>query len=427
VREHVDASADPARRARAAIRAASALISDNQLSRAASYLREAEAMVPSGHPLWSEFYSVRSQALIMESEYRQALDAAREAVMIANQHGTLQDRSRAYAQLAHPAILPLMGDEGRRAMRAWMADVSRSGDERLSIQARHFLISDVWTRAVVDEELLRTAEEALRKAEEHGWTRDETVLSMLLGWAQFLVGRWPAATENIGRAYGLIEEYGGRMQGLFTILLPLFRGNLAMASGRLQEACAIFEEALPHARFHAPIWLNHDLARCLAMLGDRAGAAAAMERSLAAGDRLRCVICGCQANGIAAEFFAHDGDEARAEALAQAAEAVATEVGHMTTQIRVHRARARLALRRAATGEATAAAETAVTLGRRMPLLQPFEHGQSLTVLADAIMQQGDATGAAGLWQEARAIFAGLGARWHEQEIDRRTEAARAR
>ncbi|MDR7420309.1 MAG: adenylate/guanylate cyclase domain-containing protein [Armatimonadota bacterium] len=427
VRVNTDASADPVRRARAAIRAASALIADNRLLEAAASLQEAEALIPPGHLLWSDFHGVRAHLLIMESEYRRAVEAARDAVAIADRQGTLPDRSRAYSQLAHPAILPLLGDEGRRVMRAWMSDVSGSGDERLFIEARHFLVSDVWTRGVVDEELFRTAEEALRKAEDHGWTRDEAVLCMLLGWAHFLVGRWPAAAERIGRAHRLIEDHGGRVQGLFTILLPLFRANLAMANGRVRDARAILEEALPHARFHAPIWLNHDYARCLAMLGDRDGATAAMARALEARDLLRCVICGCQANGIAAEFYAQHGDGARAAVLADAAEPVAVEVGHVTTQVRVHRARARVALQRLATDDALAAAEAALALGRQMPLAQPFEHAQSLVVLGDVLVQRGDADRAVAVWGEAREVFAGLGARWHEQDVGRRTEAAGAR
>ncbi|MDR7544602.1 MAG: AAA family ATPase [Armatimonadota bacterium] len=209
VRSRIDPAADPVRRARAAIRAAHALAYDNQIAAARRYLAEAAPLIPLGHGLWSDYYRVHAHALIMGSEYRQGLEAAREAVVIADRTGTLQDRSRAYAVLAHPAILPLMGDEGRRLMRAWMAEVARTGDERLLIEARHFLISDVWTRGVVDEELLHTAQEALRKAEEHGWTRDETTLNMLLGWAEFLAGRWPEADRHISRAHRLIEELAG--------------------------------------------------------------------------------------------------------------------------------------------------------------------------------------------------------------------------
>lgn len=93
------------------------------------------------------------------------------------------------------------------------------------------------------------------------------------------------------------------MHGQYAILLPYFRGNLAMAAGRVEEARAIFEQALAYARFHAPIWLNHDLARCLAMLGDGDGARAAMERSQEAREHFRCLVCGCQADGVAAEFY----------------------------------------------------------------------------------------------------------------------------
>jgi adenylate cyclase len=426
VRAHVDPATEPARRARAAVRAASALISDNRTPEARTFLREAEALIPPDDRLWSEYHSVRAHALIMESEYRQALDAAREGVRIADQGGSLEERSRAYAQLAHPAILPLLGDAGRRMMQGWMAEVARSGDERLSIQARHFLISDVWTRGLVDQDLLRTAEEALGKAQEYGWTRDEAVLCMLLGWAEFLVGRWPEAAQHIARGHQLIEEHGGRMQGLFTILMPFFRGNLAMAAGRLEEARAIFEDALSQARFHAPIWLNHDLARCLVMLGDAPGAEAAMRRSLESSDRLRCVICGCQANGIAAEFYADRGDATEAERLAREAESVARDVGHVLTLTRVARARARLALRTGAHDLAVSLAQEAEDMGRRMPMRQPFELGQSLVVLGDACRPRGDRERAAAAWQEARALFAELGAQWHVRTVEERARSVRA-
>ncbi|MCL6554328.1 MAG: AAA family ATPase, partial [Firmicutes bacterium] len=418
VRSRVDPARDPMRRARATILAAHALAYDNQIAEARRYLDEAASLIPAGHVLWSDYHRVRAHALIMDSEYRRGLDAAREAVTIADRAGTLQDRSRAYAVLAHPAILPLMGDEGRRVMRAWMAEVARAGDERLLIEARHFLISDVWTRGVVDEELLQTAQEALRKAEEHGWTRDETTLNMLLGWAEFLAGRWPAADRHIGRAHQLVEEHGGRMQGQYAILLPYFRGNLAMAAGRLEEGRGIFEQALAHARFHAPIWLNHDLARCLTMLGDADGARAAMERSQEARERLGCVICGCQADGVAAEFYAAVGDDEREQGLATSADAAAADIGHVVTRIRVRRARARLALRAAAGSAAMAAAAEAVELGRRMPLLQPLEHAQSLMVLAEACRLRGDRGGVAAVLQDARSLLAELGARWHLVAVD---------
>ena len=418
VRAHVDPAAAPLRHARAAVRAASALVHDNRLDDAWRYLREAEALIPVDDPLASDLHRVRAHALIMASEYRAALDAARTAVAIADARGTLTDRSRAYAALAHPAILPLLGDEGRRLMAAWVAEAAASGDERLLIEARHYLVSDVWTRGLADADLLRVAEDALRRAEEHGWTRDEAVLAQLVGWARFLVGDWPAAERHVARAHALTEEHGGRLQGLYTILLPLLRANLAMGAGRLQEARAILLDALRYARFHAPIWLNHDLARCEWMLGELPRAREAMARALEARDRLKCIICGCQADGIAAEFYARLGEADRAGPLIVAAWRTAREIGHVATAIRARRAAAWVALRTGATDEVLVAAQEAVALGAGLPMRQPLEHGQSQALLAEVWQVAGDAVRAAAARAEAHRMFAGLPAPWFLERLE---------
>ncbi|MDR7544601.1 MAG: hypothetical protein QN120_10200 [Armatimonadota bacterium] len=96
----------------------------------------------------------------------------------------------------------------------------------------------------------------------------------------------------------------------------------------------------------------------------------------------------------------------------------AADIGHVVTRIRVRRARARLALRAAAGGDAVAAAEEAVGLGQQMPLLQPLEHGQSLIVLAEACGLRGDRHRAAAVLRNARAILAELGARWYLGAVD---------
>lgn len=417
VRAHVDPKEDPVRAARAAIRAAYARAHDNQVANALDYLKEAEPLLPADHPLWSDYHRVRSFAYVIQSEYRPALEAARQAVDIATRVGTLQDRSRAYAALAHPAILPLLGDEGRRVMRQAAAEATAAGDERLLIEARHFLLSDVWTRSVVDHDVLRTAEEAVRKTEEYGWTRDEAALSMILGWAQFLTGEWAEAGRHLARAHELIDTHDGRLQGTYHILLPHFRANLAMGQGQTDDARQILERALVHAAYHQPIWLNHDMAQCQLMLGDLPSARAAMEQSLRAVDRLRCIICGCQAHGVGAEFYAAIGEVGRAEALAREAEDTAREIGHVATQIRVLRARALIALAARTPEEAIEAAQRAVALGWSMPLPQPLEIGQSLLVLGSAQRAAGQSGEATASWREARGLFEGLGATWYLQQV----------
>lgn len=418
VMAHTDPTVDPARRARAAIRSALALTNDNQHAEAWPLLREAEALIPPDDSLWSDFHRVRALTLIMETRYREALDGARQAVSIANRIGTLDDRSRAHSVLAHPTILPLLGDEGRAIMRAWVAEAAASGDERLLIEARHFLLSDVWTRGIVDADVLRAGQETLHRAVEHGWTRDEAALRLIMGWATFITGAWPEAHDHIARAHHLIQLQGGRLQGMYHIWLPLFRGHLAMGAGRLDEARQIFQDALPHARFHAPIWLNHDLAQCLHRLGDTDAARLAMGRSIEASTRWRCIICGCQADGVAAEFYAALGEADRAREHADRAESVARDIGHIATRIRARRAWARLAMDAGDTNRAVQAAGEAVTLGAQMPLLQPLGHAQSLTVLATARWRAGEQRGALSALQEARGLLEGLGAAWHLEQVD---------
>lgn len=415
----MDPAEDPVRTARAALGAAFALAVDNEPADAWQMLAKAESLIPSDHALWSDFHRVRAVTLTIESRYREALEAARLAVEIADRYGTLLERSRAYDVLAHPAILPLLGEEGRQRMRAWVAEAKAAGDDRILINASLSFGSDVWTRGIVDEDVLRMSEEAIREASEYGWTHDEAKLRVLLGWAQFLIGRWTEADAHVRWAREVVEAGGGRIRAFgWLILLPYAEGNLMMGRGRLQEARQILEEGLTGAPFHAPIWLNHDLARCQLMLGDVELAREFMERALIARDKIQCIICGCQANGIAAEFFAALGDADRAEPLARQAEDAALGIGHVTTRIRVMRARARLALAAGRPGHAVEVAQQAVTLGTNLPLLQPYELGQSLLMLGTAQRVAGQADQAAASLREARTLFARLGAAWHLQQVE---------
>jgi class 3 adenylate cyclase len=419
VRDHTDPAVDPVRYARAAIRVSLALQGDNRIDEAWEALRDAERVIPADHALWSDFHRVRALLLITETEYRAAVDAAGEAVAVANDVGTIEDRSRAYSVLAHPAILPLLGDKGRALMREWVAEAEASGDERLMIEARHFYLSDVWTRGLVDVDVLQAGQQALARAIEHGWTRDESALRLLLGWASFITGAWQEARDHISRAYTLIQLQGSRLQGMYHILLPLFRAHLAMGAGRLDEAKQIFQDALPTAKFHAPIWLNHDLALCLHRLGDVDAAHAAMTRSIEARDRWRCITCGCQADGVAAEFYAIVGDVNRAREHVERAESAGKDIGHLATLVRASRARARLAMGAGDAGRAVSAADEAVMLGSQMPLLQPLEHAQSLMTMAAARRLLGDTGGAATALRDARALAEALGAAWHLEQVDR--------
>ena len=416
---HVHPDAEPTRWARAAIGAAYARAIDNEVGDAWQMLEGAQARIPADHALWGEFQRVRAMILMIESKYRETLEAALEAVDVANRHGSLPDRARAYNVLAHPAILPLLGEKGRRMMREWLGVAEAAKDERLLIDASLSFTSEVWTRGIVDNDVLRMSEDGIRKASEYGWTADEAELRVLHGWASFLLGRWSEAEDHLRRARELVEGYGGRMQRWgMVILLPYAEGNLAMARGRLDGAKQIFQDGLAKVRFHAPIWLNHDLARCHLMLGDVEEARAAMERSLLARDKIRCIICGCQANGIAAEFYAALGDADRAVSLMGEAEATAREIGHGMTLIRTLRTRARLALRAGTVQEAVETARDAVALAAQMPLPQPFEHGQSLLLLGDAYHAAGEHDRAVASWQEARQSFTRLGASWYLGKVE---------
>jgi len=423
----VDAAADPLRAARAAIGAAGARIRDRMLAEGRALLDRASAWLPPDHPLWSRLLSEQAELLIRESRYREALQAAREAVAIAERHGTLLDRSHALGTLSHPAILPLLGEEGRRMMRAWVSEVEAQGDERLLTDARYIVANDVWTRGVVDAELLRFLEEGVSKATELGWTRDEIGLRMLLGWGYFLVGRWPEGGVLVEQAHAQLTGPGGGTHGQYHILLPYFRGNVAMAQGRLEEARRIFEQALAGATFHAPIWLNHDYGRCLLMQGEEAAARAALQRSLEARERLGCIVCGCQADGVAAEFYASLGDAAAAERSLEAAAAAAEEIGHVATRMRVGRARAHLALRRGGPEEAVAALRATLALGETLPLPQPYERAQTLVLLGRVLEVAGDRPRAVDAWGEARQTFQDLGAAWHLAEVHAVLRRASAR
>jgi class 3 adenylate cyclase/tetratricopeptide (TPR) repeat protein len=401
------------RQARAAIRAAEALADDNDVGSAEGHLEEAAALLPADHLLWSEYHRTRARLHILRSEYEGALLEAQRAVAIVDRLGSHQDRARAYSVLGHPAVLPLLGDAGRATMQRWLNQVASLGDERLLSEARHLVLTDLWTRSIVDDDLLRLAEEAARKAAEFGWTREEADNHMLLGWANFLIGRWGDADRHLQHVWDLLQASGARPH----ILLPYFRASLAMGRGLLDQARQILEEALRHARFHQPIWLNHDLARCLWMDGDLDGAREAMTRALEARDRLNCIICGCQAAGVAAEFYATTGDTARAQALSAQAQEVATRIGHIATQVRLRRAEAHLAMAAGDAARAVYDAQAALDLGARLPIPQPFEQAQSLVVLGSAL-RPADPNRALGVLHEAREVFDGLGASWHSAQVE---------
>jgi class 3 adenylate cyclase/tetratricopeptide (TPR) repeat protein len=420
------AQANSLRQARAAIQAADALAHDNRVEEAKALLADADGLLPAEHTYRSGLLTVRAFIFILESRFREALETAQRAVDIANQTGTMAERSFAYDVIGHPAILPLMGEAGREMMRAWVAQAEEAGDDRLVIEARHFLLNDLWTRGIVDQGQLRHGEDSVRKAVDFGWTLEEASLRMLLGWAYFLIGRWLEAGSHLGRAQALVDSQGGRFRGLTHILLPYFRANLAMGYGRLEEASQIFEAGLRNARFHDLIWLNHDLGRCHAMRGDLEAARAAMQRSLEARERFRCIICGCQADGILSEFYAVTGDSTQARAIADRAAATAEEIGHVTTLIRVRRAKARLALERGAAEEAREAAHGAVALGEGLPLPQPLEQGQSYVMLAQAHAASGDIEAARAAWEEARSRFSALGSSWFLRQVEDAQAAASA-
>jgi len=416
---HVDQAKEPIRAARAAIFVADTQLLIGKLSETWRLLNEVETLLPGDHVLWSQLYAVRSRALMVESRYQEALDAALQGVEIANRLGRLYDRARAYNFLSHPSIIPLLGDEGRRIIREWVREVEAVGDERVLIEAGMSLTSDVWTRSIVDDDVLRLAEQTIRKSAEQGWTHDEAKSRVLLGWGQFLIGKWADAEANLQWAQRVVEESQGQLVDVsWLILLPYALGNLAMAQGKLEEAKAIFQDGIARIGFHAPIWLNHDLARCLLMLGQVEAAKEAMRASIAARDRWKCIICGCQANGIIAEFWAALAERERAKESAAQAEETATRIGHIATLVRVNRARAGVALREGNPVGAVAAAEAAVKHNLSLPLHQPFEYAQSLVVLGQARFAAGEAARAVESWVEAREIFNRLGARWHLHELE---------
>ncbi|MDR7556119.1 MAG: adenylate/guanylate cyclase domain-containing protein [Armatimonadota bacterium] len=423
--DHVDPVREPVRAARAFIEAANAKVLLNAPDEAQALLGRAEALLPAEDPLWSELHRVQSRILLLPPpRYEAALVAARRAVAIADRVGGRRARALAYGQLSHPALLPLLGDEGPALIRAWVRQVEEARDDRLLGEATLALLSDAWTRSQVDEEMIRLGYRALRHAEQVEATSDEARVRTLLGWIEFLRGNWEQADAHLEGARALVEEAGGQVHEFGTlIVLPYFRGNLAMARGRLEDARTIFEQALARPRFHAPIWLNHDLARVYLRLGDRDAARTAMARALEARDRLACIVCGCQANGVAAEFFATLGEVEAAAQAAQVADEVAGRVGHVVTQVRVDRARARLALLAGQAGLACAATDAALARLAALPIARPYEVGQVQVVGGEALLAAGDRDGALGAWEAARAAFDRLGAAWDSGRVAERLAA----
>ncbi|MBI4279934.1 MAG: AAA family ATPase [Armatimonadetes bacterium] len=413
---HTDPRSEPVRYARAAIRAAEVKALKNRFDDAWAMLDGAASLIPPDHPMESELHRGRAVALTMQSRYREAAQAARMAVEVANRRGTLLDRSRAYGTLSHPALMPLLGEEGTRMIRQWVNEAEAAGDDRVLINASVSLVTDIWTRGTADEEFLRVCAEGLRRTQDLGWTHDEAKLRVLLGWALVLLGRWDEAEAHVRRAREVVEAHGGNIYGTL-ILLHYVAANLAMVRGRLDEAREIFEDALGKVPFHAPIWLNHDLARCHLMRNDLAAAHAAMERSLGFAEKFRCIVCGNQAHGVAAEFYAALGEGERAAPLAEDAETTAREIGHLTTLIRVQRARSHLALHAGRVADAVLAAHAAVEMGRQRPLPQPFEDGQSWWLLGSAQRAAGEHEGSVASWREAARRFEALGAAWHVRQV----------
>jgi tetratricopeptide (TPR) repeat protein len=360
-------------------------------------------------PELSTALSLAAQVCFQQGQLASAAAQARRALELALAVGGPREQCEAYAALTNPALLGVIGEEGRTYSHQWVELARALGDPSELVRA---LLAHVTThlflQGLADAAVQADAEEALALARElHAPALVRTARSHL-GVAYYLRGDWQQAAAELASGVGARPEDSGLQADLARYWL----GTLHTRRGELAVGRGWFEEGLARTRFaHAPIWLNAGLALNLRLAGDAAGASAALERGAALLAAVNCQACGVMFEALAAEQHAAAGESAAARAAATRSMALGETLHRPPSRLAAHRALATVAL---ADGD-TAAALVEITAALRLSqhFENPYEHARTELLAARIRLARGtrhDRTLARGQLGRALAVFDRLAA-----------------
>jgi LuxR family maltose regulon positive regulatory protein len=245
-----DASADDAE---LALVAAATLIVEAKLEEVPGQVdlaRRAADTVPEGRrPRFNLHLAAISLALARRRadlatvlETMRAMEAALEAQPPTDQDLNGELRAVALQELGIAELWSSRLDDARRHLEQALVLARGAGRPFLEVSCLgHLGIAGPWTGLSLAAGL-DLSEEAVRIAEEHGWTRDPIVCTALATGAIVLVwlGRFDKAERWLARTRGAMQPDG---EPGTELLIHHARGLLRLAQGRDEEAIAAFREA----------------------------------------------------------------------------------------------------------------------------------------------------------------------------------------
>ena len=209
-------------------------------------------------PGLSTALSLAAQVCFQQGRLASAAAQARRALELALAVGGPREQCEAYAALTNPALLGIIGEEGRTYSHQWVELARALGDPSELVRA---LLAHVTThlflQGLADAAVQADAEEALALARELHAPALVRAARAHLGVAYYLRGdcsrrppSWPAASARARRTAASRPTWRATGWAFCT------RGAASWPSRR-----GWFEEGLARTRFaHAPIWLNAGLA-----------------------------------------------------------------------------------------------------------------------------------------------------------------------
>ena len=368
---------------------------------------------------WPAYLTARTLYLLAQlrwhsGRYRDALEAAEQAVRAARATNDLEQQARAQEVLA--LACHALGD-WRRGIEAELereriaAETGFGYDEVLEAHLCLWEYSLYGDRPF--DEVERSIQAALDRAEEAGNVGAMAVAEHARGSVLILVGQWPEAHAVLARSVRLARSIGapqGTVLGLQRLaLLETISGDLDGGHRRLQEAFDIGRaSSSAQVRLHSFSRMNATLAINRFLAGEVGAAVSA----LAEGARVQveageCITCDSLIHPAAVPIHLAAGDTARAEDEWLRTEATAASF----------RGRSRAAVAQFTGGLVLAAGGRWIEADRRLNQAvaafreagQPYELGRSLVALG-AVRRAGGGRDWRPIRREGDAVLRRLGA-----------------
>jgi len=401
------ANLEPRRlRARLALRLAGICAYQTDLETAEAATAEAFSQLDEADPEMAGALAVQSWLLTHRGKLQESADAARASLRAALANGGFEERARAYDALTRPEIAGEIGP----GIATYAAEAIR-----LARENRHdgFLFKALIAREVLREiclqpytpESLMTAHEILDLAQRMDSVPAEGTARVILGVVCLSAGLWDEAER----------ELTSRAASECTVTAAAVMRNIALvrllgARGRFDEAGAILAAIDPCPFSHGAVWLGITRAMHLLTAGDPEGAHAVVMECIDIQANMRCLACEAILGGAGAEIMAGAGDNHRAAALADRADA-AGDGAFVAGRLMAARARMTIALNAEMWDAAIAYGLGARALADEVG--QPFERARYLLLLGTAYHRRGapgDAEHAQALFADASRTFSEVGA-----------------